>query len=185
MRIPVFCAIISTSVVLMAVAACSQTTFESTHRVWTPPGTYAAPFQPLLTTPSVSAEDIATPLITLDPVFPAAGATNATAGNEAGASAFITGKDLTSTAQFATQAWYGPASSSEAQTEPVEASTETTLPARAADLGTAQFEVNRSVKEIMVKPTAPAKRVYTEADVARMNDSNGSVRFHGQTEHVD
>ena len=53
------------------------------------------------------------------------------------------------------------------------------------ELGIAQFEFSHGAKQVMVKPRSHAQRAFTEADVARMNDANGLVRFKGKTEHVD
>ena len=172
-------------ILLIASCALGQTTLEANRKQWIAPGTYATPIQPLITTPSTAAENIATPLISLGPVFLTAGASNATAGNQAGASTFLSGQDLAATAQFATQAWYGPAvpvRQARSETE----STESFQPSTGFEFGIAQFDFNRAAGlRVMTKPQSHAQRVYTEADVARVNDKNGTVRFKGKTERMD
>jgi len=171
-------------ILLISSCALGQTTFEANRNQWIAPGTYATPIQPLITTPSTAAENIATPSISLDPVFLTAGASNATAGNQAGASTFLSGQDLAATAQFATQAWYGPAvpvTQAPSETE----STESFQPSTGFEFGIAQFDFNRGAGRVMTKPQWHAQRVYTEADVARVNDKNGTVRFKGKTERMD
>ncbi|HMH01563.1 MAG TPA: hypothetical protein VK555_09125, partial [Terriglobales bacterium] len=64
------------AIILPALAAGQATVISGYTVNWVPPGTYAQPFVPLLSTPSMSFESISP-----SPV----GATNATAGNVAGA----------------------------------------------------------------------------------------------------
>jgi hypothetical protein len=179
MRFKVLCGLL-----LVPACALAQASFQPDHRQWTAPGTYAGPVQPLVSTPVTSSERVPTPLISLDPVFLTAGASNATAGNQAGATNSTAGQDLSAAPIFATQAWYGPATPN----SEVQAETENTdfFPSMSTpELGIAQFEFSHGAKQVMVKPRSHAQRAFTEADVARMNDANGLVRFKGKTEHVD
>ena len=92
-----------------------------------------------MSTPVTSPERVPTPLISLDPVFLTAGASNATAANQAGATNSTAGQDLSAAPIFATQAWYGPATPN----SEVQAETENTdfFPSMSTpELGIAQFE---------------------------------------------
>ena len=178
--------------VLFLITSCglAQTTFEANHTGWVPPGTYAAPDQLLIvTTPSTTFENVATPWMSLGPVFLQAGASNSTEGLTAGASNATNGEGLAGSAQFAAQNWYGPAvvapspelTAPEQETE----SGESVQPNTGFEFGIAQFEFSRGAQRVMRKPPSHANRVFTDADVARLNDSNGRVRFGGKTEHLD
>ena len=169
---------------LISSCAMAQANFEADHADWTPPGTYAAPSPLRVTTPSITPETAPTPLMSLGTVFLKAGASNGTEGNVAGASTFLAGQDLTGTAEFATQNWYGPAVAA-LPLEPETESTESVQPDTGFDFGIAEFEFSHGAKQVMTKSGSHAKRTYTESDVARMNDANGLVRFRGKTEHVD
>ena len=172
------------ALLLLSSCAPAQTIFEADHTEWTPPGTYAAPSALRVTTPTTTPENVPTPLMSLGPVFLQAGASNGTEGNVAGASAFMSGEDLTGSAEFAIQNWYGPAVAT-MPLEPEAESTESLPPDTGFDFGIAQFEFSRGAKQAIVRPSSHAKRVYTETDVARMNEANGVVHFRGKTEHVD
>ena len=172
------------TLLLMSSCALAQASFHDDHADWTPPGTYVAPSPLRVSTPSISPEAAPTPLMSLGNVFLKAGASNGTEGNVAGASAFLAGQNLSGTAEFATQNWYGPAVAAvplETETE----GAESVQPDTGFDFGIAQFEFSRGAKQVMSKLAAHSKRTYTEGDVARMNDANGLVRFRGKTEHVD
>jgi hypothetical protein len=172
------------TLLLTSSCALAQASYQGDHADWTPPGTYAAPSPLRVSTPSVAPESVPTPLMSLGTVSLKAGASNGTEGNVAGASAFLAGQNLTGTAEFATQNWYGPAVAA-VPLEPETEGTESVQPDSGFDFGIAQFEFNRGAKQVMSKPGAHSKRTYTEGDVARMNDANGLVRFRGKTEHVD
>jgi len=170
---------------LTSSCALAQTSFEVDHADWTPPGSYAAPSPLLVVTPTMTPEMAPTPLLSLGTVLLKTGASNATEGNVAGASAFVAGQDLTGSAEFATQNWYGPAVTTVPFFGPEMGSTESLAPDTGFDFGIAQFEFSRGAKQEMTRPASHAKRVYTETDVARMNEASGVVHFRGKTEHVD
>src|SRR5438105_3211145 len=74
-----------------------------------PPGTYAQPSAPRLTTPSASPEAVGTPSLSLDSPSSIAGASNATAGNIAGAANSTLSVDSTgSGVQVNQPLWYSP-----------------------------------------------------------------------------
>ena len=152
-----------------------------------PPGTYAQPFVPRLSTPSMSFED-ALP----SPV----GASNATAGNVAGAtnatlSVFPAGPVV----QHPPTPSLEPMNSSiEFQEEPqsnahAESAAETNFSTepRPLQLGVASFQDSYGVAQLAANSRArqQAKRLYTNLDVDRMNQMTGMVRYRDKTERVE
>ena len=152
-----------------------------------PPGAYAQPFVPRLSTPSMSFENVSP-----SPV----GASNATAGNVAGAtnatlSVFPAGPVV----QHPPSLELGPTNSSiefgeetqlNAQAEP---RTEATPPAetRPLELGLASFQDSYGVAQLAASSRArqQAKRLYTNLDVDRMNQMTGMVKYEGKTERLE
>jgi hypothetical protein len=157
-------------------AAAQATVIGGTASNWAPAyGVYAAPFVPLVTTPSVA-------LATVSPS--AAGASNATFGNVAGA----TNATLSMVSQppvgvYTEPVWYGP--SAEA---PSESTHEGRHGQRAQpfEVGAASWQSSESVAHLMASSTGAKKaaRTYTNQDVHQVNQKNGTVRYGGKTEHI-
>jgi hypothetical protein len=165
---------------LSGLAAAQATVIGGTASNWVPAyGVYAAPFVPLVVTPSV----------TLAPVSPsAAGASNATFGNVAGAtnatlsSSFVASPPV---GVYSQPVWYGPSTTPETAGEPAYEPRHGQK-ARMLDVGVASWESSQSVTYAMAGASAGKKaaRTYTNQDVDHVNDSNGTVKYRGKTEHI-
>jgi hypothetical protein len=178
-----FCMIL----LLSGLSAAQATIIGGTASNWAPAyGVYAAPFVPLVTTPSV----------TLATVSPSpAGASNATFGNVAGATNATLSIVPQPTAGAYTQAvwspaytqptWYGP---SETEETPRESMPEGRhgQKAHAFDVGVASWQSSESVTHLMASSTGARKasRTFTNQDVDQVNQKNGTVTYGGKTEHI-
>jgi hypothetical protein len=163
---------------LSGLAGAQATIIGGTASNWVPAyGVYAAPFVPLVVTPSV----------TLSTVSPSAvGASNATFGNVAGATnatlsnGFIA---VAPTGVYTQPVWYGP-SAVEAAAEPAYEPRHGQR-ARTLDVGVASWESSQSVTYAMAGSAAKkAARTYTNQDVDHVNQTNGTVKYKGKTEHI-
>jgi hypothetical protein len=156
------------AIVFLSAAGFAQLTVVSGYASnWTPPGTYAAPFAPLVTTPSVALE---TGLPTQ------VGASNATPGNVAGASSSPV------TAATSMQAAYSLETPAQPQATPNEQPRATGF-----EFGIARFESSQGVAQLVGssgKHSQTAK-MYTNADVDQLNQANGTVQYGGKTERLD
>jgi hypothetical protein len=139
----------------------------------------AVPFVPLLSTPIVS----------LDPVTLTVGASDATAGNVAGAvNSTLSINSNGPGAQFAQPVW-----SSTPSFVQVRAEAAPTAAANAVgggqgfQWGVASFQDSYGVAQLlaMSRPAKQASRTYTNPDVARLNSTNGVVKYAGKTEQVN
>jgi hypothetical protein len=170
---------------LSGLAAAQTTVIGGTASNWVPAyGVYAAPFVPLVTTPSVT-------LATVSPS--AVGASNATFGNVAGATNATLSMVSQPPAGAYTQAiwapaytqptWFGPSAET-----PAESMSEG-RPARRAhafDVGLASWQSSESANRLMASSTGAKKaaRTYTNQDVDHVNQKNGTVTYRGKTEHI-
>jgi hypothetical protein len=165
-------------ILLLSGLAAAQVVIGGTAGNWAPGyGVYAAPFVPLVTTPSVT-------LATVSPS--AVGASNATFGNVAGA----TNATLSMVSQppvgvYTQPVWYGPSANEET---PAALISEATHGQRAHgfDVGVASFQSSEGAARLMASSTASRKasRTYTNQDVDQVNQKNGSVKYRGKTEHI-
>jgi len=163
---------------LSGLAAAQATVIGGTASNWAPAyGVYAAPFVPLVITPSV----------TLAIVSPsAAGASNATFGNVAGATdATLSMVSQPPVGVYTQPVWYGPSATAETPTESMSEG----RPARRAhafDVGVATWQSSESVTHLMASSTGAKKasRTYTNQDVDQVNQTNGTVKYGGKTEHI-
>jgi len=131
---------------------------------WMPaPGTYAAPFVPLVSTPSVALETGLPPQV---------GASNATAGNVAGA---------TSAPLFSTSVMQATGSAAP-QANAVEQNRQGGF-----EFGVARFENSQGVAQLVGASGKHAQTAssYTNADVDQLKQRNGTVQFEGKTERLD
>ncbi len=141
------------------------------------PGTYAQPFAPRLTTPSAPPEALTTPSLTLDTPVLTVGASTTT----------LSATDLS---VYVNQPLsYAPGVRFSA---PVEASPASAAPITAGvsghgiELGAAMFQSSYGVAQLAGRVArAKAKRVYTNQDVASVNDTNGLLKFRGKLEHAN
>lgn len=184
---------------LSGLAVAQATIIGGTASNWVPAyGVYAAPFTPLITTPSV----------TLSTVSPSpVGASNATFGLVAGATNATLSDEFVgpppvgvntvpvwygpSTAVEVPQAWeyaqpfsYGPAPSVGVGAAPMHA--QRAQKERGFDFVAAPVEGSESAARLVAAagPARKAGRTYTNQDVDRVNQSTGTVKYRGKTEHL-
>lgn len=175
------------AMVLLVGAAFGQVTVLSgyaTNQGWG--GYYPAPaFVPLVTTP----------MVTLNTASPSAvGASNATSGMIAGAT-----NSTLSTVQppvapvYTVPVWSGYDLAAPAlmpTAAPAPAPSEAISVARVApgtrhiDLGVATSEVNVAEAARIPRQHEHAVRTYTNEDINRINQQNGTVKYRGKTEHI-
>jgi hypothetical protein len=170
---------------LSGLAAAQVTVMGGTASNWVPAyGVYAAPFVPLVVTPSVT-------LATVSPS--AVGASNATWGNVAGATNSTLSMVPQTQAVTYTQAiwsppytqptWFGPVAPETPESEP-----ESRLMhrARAFDVGIASWQSSEGAARLMASSphAGKAARTYTNQDVEQENQKNGTVKYDGKTEHI-
>lgn len=141
------------------------------------PGAYAEPFAPRLTTPSASPEALATPSLTLNTPPLTVGASNGTLSE-------------TRLPVYVNQPlWYAPGirlnaplQESSASAAPISA----TVYGNGIELGAAMFQSSYGVAQLAgTGARAKAKRVYTNQDVASVNESNGLIKIRGKQENVN
>ena len=159
-QLTIFCM----AIILPALAA-GQAIVSSGYVIDSPPGVYAQPFVPRLSTPSMSFENVSP-----SPV----GASNATAGNAAGATnATLSVVPAGPVEQFPPSLALGPANSLVEVGEEAESPAEATPSAepRPLGLGMATFQDSYGVAQLAASSRArqQAKRLYTNLDVERMN----------------
>ena len=172
---------------LSGLAAAQATVMGGTASNWVPAyGVYAAPFVPLVTTPSVT-------LATVSPS--AAGASNATFGNLAGATSATLSIFSQPPAGAYTQAiWsppytqptlFGPSAVGETPTESM-SEAKPSHRVHALEVGVASWQGSTSVAHLMGGSTGAKKatRTYTNQDVDQVNQKNGTVKYDGKTEHI-
>lgn len=161
------------------------TVIGGTASNWVPAyGVYAAPYVPLITTPSV----------TLSTVSPAAvGASNATWGNVAGATNATLSEEFVGeppVGVYTQPVWYGPSASWEgpslggyahAMREHKREGHE-----QAFDFVAASRESTESVATLRSASGAgrKASRTYTNQDIDRFNQNTGTVKYDGKTEKL-
>src|SRR5207245_7561536 len=145
------------------------------YRVYQTPGAYAAPFVPLVTTPSASIETGMPTQI---------GASNATAGNVAGAT-----NSTISIVAPSMSAVPGVQSAQEVAPRPEsEPSTQSATPSSTSgfEFGAASFEGSLGASQLLAsRPQQPPARTITNEDIDRLNQQNGTVQFRGKTEKIE
>jgi hypothetical protein len=169
---------IACSILLLSgLAAAQANIIGGTASDWAPPYIYAAPFVPLITTPSVS----------WGPAVPtSAGARNATWGNVAGARNSTT---ETLPAPVYDRPWHENGFRQErireVRVEGREGRNENERE-RIFRSGVATTEFSEGLAQLVNKSSSATKasRTYTNQDVVRMNDANGTVKYDGKTEHL-
>lgn len=180
-QLTIFCL----AIILPALAAGQATVISGYAVNWVPPGTYAQPFVSLVSTPSMSFENVSP-----SPV----GASNATAGNVAGAtnatlSVFPAGPVVQ----------YPPSLAVGMENLPIESGAEVEASAaapgqatpsggtRPLELGVASFQDSYGVAQLAASSRArqQAKRLFTNLDVDRMNQMTGMVKYEGKTERLE
>jgi len=144
------------------------------YSVYQTPGAYAAPFVPLVTTPSVSIETGLPTQI---------GASNATAGNVAGATnatISIVAPNMSASPGVQSTPEVAPRPESEPSTQGAAVSTS------GFELGAASFEDSVGAAQLLAsRPQQRPARTITNDDIARLNQQNGTVQFRGKTEKIE
>ena len=157
--------LIVSAILSISAAAFAQVTVVSGYATnWTPaPGANAAPFVPLVTTPSVALE---TGLPTQ------VGASNATAGNVAGA----TSAPLSSTSGMQATGSAAPQANANEQSRQ-----------GGFEFAVARFESSRGVAQLAgsIAKHSQHGREYTNADVDHLNQNNGTAQYGGKTERLE
>jgi hypothetical protein len=163
---------------LSGLAAAQATVIGGTASNWVPAyGVYAAPFVPLVTTPSVT-------LATVSPS--GTGASNATFGNVAGASnttlSIVTQPPV---GVYTEPVWYGPSAAVETPGESV-SEVRRSPRAQAFNIGSATWQSSQSVGYLMANRSGgnKASRSFSNQDVDNVNQKNGTVKYRGKTEHI-
>ncbi|MGH9546075.1 MAG: hypothetical protein ACRD23_12775 [Terriglobales bacterium] len=151
---------------------------------WVPPGTYSEPFAPRLATPTAPPQALVTPFLALDSPSLVAGASNGTMND-------VTGSSL----HFNQPSWYAPGvelnlPGSQLPVSPGQAQVSSrNIASRknpGIELGAARFQSSYGAAQLVAnRPGRKANRVFTNPDVARVNDANGMIRFGGKEEHID
>jgi hypothetical protein len=155
--------------------------FASAQDAWIYPGQYAQPSAPRVSTPIASPGALATPFLTLDTPPLTVGASNGTLESATGSPVY-----------FNQPRWYNPgtpynpptqaSSVSPAQTTAAPVSVER----HGVELGAATFQSDYGVAQLAgIGPRRRATRMYTNPDVAAVNDANGTIKFRGKLEHVN
>jgi hypothetical protein len=161
---------------LSGLAAAQATVIGGTASNWAPAyGVYAAPFVPLVMTPSVT-------LATVSPSA-TAGASNATFGNVAGATNATLSMVPPPVGSYTQPVFYGLASSMET---PEPSFARHGQRATSIDLGVASWQSDHSVTYAMAGASGVRKAAhsYSNQDVDKVNETNGTVKYRGKTEHI-
>src|ERR1700687_3891327 len=147
---------------------------------WVPPGAYSEPFAPRIATPSAPVEALTTPTLTLDSPSSVVGASNSTGSATGSAVHFNQPVVYDPGVQLASP--FDEAYSSTAEVN------RTGAPSRSgsSDLGAATFQSSYGAAHLAA-PGARRKavRVYTNADVARLNDDAGTIRYGDKLAHLN
>ena len=172
---------------LCGLAAGQATMIGGTASSWAPAyGVYAAPFVPLVTTPSVT-------LSTVSPM--AVGASNATFGNVAGATNATLSDEFVGpppVGVYTEPNWYGPSAPIEAPVigmyppPPPRREGRREARERGFDFIAAPRESTESVAALRAgaPSTGKAVRTFTNQDIDQINQTNGTVKWDGKTEHI-
>jgi hypothetical protein len=133
---------------------------------------YGFPFVPLVTTPSVAIETGMPTQV---------GASNATAGNVAGAS-----NSTLSLLPAGNEPGPKPPAA-EQSANPQEQNAGAAAPAhRGLELGVASFESSKGIARLVAaRPQGPPARTFTDQDIQRLNEKTGQVEYGGKTEKME
>jgi len=154
--------------------------FASAQDAWSYPGQYAEPFAPRLSTPVASPEALPTPSLTLDTPPLTVGASNATLENATGSPVYSNQPLL-----YQPGVQYNPPAQ-ESSASAGHSTTAFSVDRHGIELGAATSQMDYGVAQLAgIGPRKKATRVYTNPDVAAVNDANGTIKFRGKLEHVN
>ena len=171
--------ILCVMLLLCGFAAAQATMIAGTASNWAPAyGVYAAPYVPLVTTPSV----------TLSTVSPSAvGASNATYGLVAGATNATLSSEFIGdppVGVFSQPVWYGPSAAPEFGPE-MRHEHRHGAKEQAFDYIAEPYSGMGAARLMAAKGSIrKATRTITNQDIDRVNQSNGVVKYDGKTEHL-
>jgi hypothetical protein len=158
---------------VVIVLACGLAFAQDT---WVLPGQYAVP-SPRVSTPIASADALPTPSLTLDTPPLAVGASNSTVENATGSPVYFNQPEVYDPGALPNPLAQEPSTAS----GPV-ASGE----AHGLALGVARFQSDYGVAQLVnLAPRRKATKVYTNADIAAVNDANGSIAYGGKLAHLN
>lgn len=151
----------------------------SAQDAWTYPGQYAEPFVPRLSTPVASPGALPTPFLTLHTPPLAVGASNSTLENATGSPVYYNQPLL-----YQPGVQYNPpipgAGSSARNSSPVAGGR------YGIELGAATFQMDYGVAQLTgIGPRKKAKKVYTNPDVAGVNEATNTIKFRGKVERLN
>ncbi|MGA9812234.1 MAG: hypothetical protein WBQ64_05630 [Terriglobales bacterium] len=159
---------------LIVICACGFAAAQSNQTL---PGAYAQPFTPRLATPSASPEALVTPSLTLDTPPLAVGASAETL-SRTGLPVYVNQP----TGYAPGVRFNGPLEESTASAAPITAA----VSGNGIELGAAMFQSSYGAAQLVdTAARLKAKRLYTNQDVASVNDTNGLIKFRGRQEHVN
>ena len=142
------------------------------------PGQYAEPFTPRLLTPVASPGALPTPFLTLDTPPLTVGASNSTLEDAAGSRVFYNQPLL-----YEPGMQYNPPAKGSSA---VQTGAAFSAERHGIELGSATFQSDYGVAQLAgARARKKATRVYTNPDVAAVNDANGTIKFRGKLEHVN
>ena len=174
--VSVFCLLL----LLCGFALGQATIIGGAASTWAPAyGVYLAPFVPLVTTPEVS----------LSTVSPAAvGASNATFGLVAGATNGTLSSEFVAeppAGVYTQPNWYGPSLAPTLPPHPMRQPRHTEKEQQ-FDFIAQSREGGENIVQMIAGagPVKKAARTYTNQDVDRVNQSTGTVKYRGKTEHI-
>jgi len=162
------------------VAVGQATIIGGTASNWAPAyGVYLAPFVPLVTTPEVT-------LSTVSPT--AVGASSSTFGMVAGATNATLSSEFIGeppVGVYTALQWYGASAQPEAGPSAPRAY-ERKPKEQAFDFIAGARESRESVARLMGEagPARKASHSYSNQDIDRMNETTGTVKYRGKTEHI-
>jgi hypothetical protein len=165
---------------LTGLAAAQATIIGGTASNWAPAyGVYAAPFVPLVTTPS----------LTLTAVSPTpVGASNATFGLVAGATNSTLSSEFVSeppVGVYSQPVWYGPSAAPEIGAAPAPVTEgRRGRRERSFDFGVAAQGQGAAQLMAIAGPARKASRSYTNQDIDHLQEKTGIVTFRGKTERL-
>jgi len=173
--------VLSLLVLLPGLAAAQATIIGGTASNWVPAyGVYAAPYVPLVTTPSV----------TLSTVSPSAvGASNATFGLVAGATNATLSPEFVGeppVGVYTQPVWYGPSAEFGGALAPHGHMHGPKKEQGAFDFVRSSWSERMGAARLMAAagPARKASRTYTNQDIDQMNQKTGTVKYGGKTEHL-
>ena len=152
----------------------------SAQDAWIYPGQYAQPSAPRISTPIASPGALATPFLTLDTPPLIVGASNATLESPTGSPVY-----------FNQPRWYDPGvpfnpPTQESSVSAVQTAAAFSVERHGIELGAATFQLDYGVAQLAgIGPRKKATRVYTNPDVAAVNDGNGTIKYGGKLTHLN